>query len=240
MKLRPDLYLEPKWLRYWHYLRCTLHSKMLAASPNLMLMANHQNNPASAVKSLQCRGRNSLHRPSNSCSTELRRMQSQHTLPLVRVTLTHEQPWLSSAISSPRRGRSALGGEVTFTMSLGKSDPGRTRTYNPRLRRPMPYPLGHRTCAGAELETETRHCHLATIQSLQLIRAPCPAANFSTDGLAQKQFAVFGTAALHVCASSETPRHDSNKQAYPTTQQWQINLSQLLTSGFPHKKLTAP
>ena len=24
-------------------------------------------------------------------------------------------------------------------------DPGRTRTYNPRLRRPMPYPLGHRT-----------------------------------------------------------------------------------------------
>ena len=181
-------------------------------------------------------------------------------------------------------------------MSLGKSDPGRTRTYNPRLRRPMPYPLGagqgraraepkqgqgrpgqaragqvggrgqgaggragqgagqragqgagqgggqrsHRTCAGAELETERRHCHLATIQSLQLIRAPCPAANFSTDGLAQKQFAVFGTAALHVCASSETPRHDSNKQAYPTTQQWQINLSQLLTSGLPHKKLTAP
>ena len=25
------------------------------------------------------------------------------------------------------------------------SDPGRTRTYNPRLRGPMPYPLGHRT-----------------------------------------------------------------------------------------------
>ena len=24
-------------------------------------------------------------------------------------------------------------------------DPGRTRAYNPRLRRPMPYPLGHRT-----------------------------------------------------------------------------------------------
>ena len=23
------------------------------------------------------------------------------------------------------------------------NDPGRTRTYNPRLRRPMPYPLGH-------------------------------------------------------------------------------------------------
>ena len=26
-----------------------------------------------------------------------------------------------------------------------KIDPGRTRTYNPRLRGPMPYPLGHRT-----------------------------------------------------------------------------------------------
>ena len=25
------------------------------------------------------------------------------------------------------------------------NDPGRTRTYNPRLRGPMPYPLGHRT-----------------------------------------------------------------------------------------------
>ena len=24
------------------------------------------------------------------------------------------------------------------------NDPGRTRTCNPRLRRPMPYPLGHR------------------------------------------------------------------------------------------------
>ena len=26
---------------------------------------------------------------------------------------------------------------------LEKNDPGRTRTCNPRLRRPMPYPLGH-------------------------------------------------------------------------------------------------
>ena len=28
------------------------------------------------------------------------------------------------------------------------NDPGRTRTYNPRLRRPMPYPLGHGAYAG--------------------------------------------------------------------------------------------
>ena len=26
------------------------------------------------------------------------------------------------------------------------NDPGRTRTCNPRLRRPMPYPLGHGAC----------------------------------------------------------------------------------------------
>jgi hypothetical protein len=30
----------------------------------------------------------------------------------------------------------------TFTSTL-QVDPGRTRTCNPRLRRPMPYPLGH-------------------------------------------------------------------------------------------------
>ena len=31
-------------------------------------------------------------------------------------------------------------------------DPGRTRTYNPRLRGPMPYPLGHgATCKSLEL-----------------------------------------------------------------------------------------
>ena len=29
-------------------------------------------------------------------------------------------------------------------------DPGRTRTYNPQLRRPMPYPLGHRTSCGRQ------------------------------------------------------------------------------------------
>ena len=27
--------------------------------------------------------------------------------------------------------------------SASSNDPGRTRTYNPRLRKPMPYPLGH-------------------------------------------------------------------------------------------------
>ena len=37
-----------------------------------------------------------------------------------------------------------------------KSDPGRTRTCNPRLRRPMPYPLGHgamwKPCAGSKID----------------------------------------------------------------------------------------
>jgi hypothetical protein len=35
---------------------------------------------------------------------------------------------------------------VTRTMAQHKHDPGRTRTCNPRLRRPMPYPLGHGAC----------------------------------------------------------------------------------------------
>ena len=30
-----------------------------------------------------------------------------------------------------------------FAIKFEKNDPGRTRTCNPRLRRPMPYPLGH-------------------------------------------------------------------------------------------------
>ena len=33
VKQGPDLYLEPKWLRCWHYLRCTLDSKMLVQIP---------------------------------------------------------------------------------------------------------------------------------------------------------------------------------------------------------------
>ena len=31
-------------------------------------------------------------------------------------------------------------------VTASQHDPGRTRTCNPRLRRPMPYPLGHGTC----------------------------------------------------------------------------------------------
>ena len=36
-------------------------------------------------------------------------------------------------------------------VAMRKNDPGRTRTCNPRLRRPMPYPLGH----GARCQTCT-------------------------------------------------------------------------------------
>ena len=32
---------------------------------------------------------------------------------------------------------------LTMFLSNRENDPGRTRTCNPRLRRPMPYPLGH-------------------------------------------------------------------------------------------------
>ena len=36
------------------------------------------------------------------------------------------------------------------------TDPGRTRTYNPRLRGPMPYPLGHgATCKSLQLCTHS-------------------------------------------------------------------------------------
>ena len=36
----------------------------------------------------------------------------------------------------------------SFSREKTRSDPGRTRTYNLRFRRPMPYPLGHRTFGG--------------------------------------------------------------------------------------------
>ena len=69
---------------------------------------------------------------------------------------------------------------------VGKSDPGRTRTYNPRLRRPMPYPLGHRTCGGPK--PETRHFfQFATVlpgcQVTRTLRALCSCCNFNTDCL---------------------------------------------------------
>ena len=36
-----------------------------------------------------------------------------------------------------------------------QDDPGRTRTCNPRLRRPMPYPLGHGANDGRDLNSPT-------------------------------------------------------------------------------------
>ena len=43
------------------------------------------------------------------------------------------------------RGISGRACKQPFLMygSENQNDPGRTRTCNPRLRRPMPYPLGH-------------------------------------------------------------------------------------------------
>ena len=37
-------------------------------------------------------------------------------------------------------------------------DPGRTRTYNPRLRGPMPYPLGHGATRASRLQRHSPHC----------------------------------------------------------------------------------
>ena len=56
------------------------------------------------------------------------------------------------------------------TFDYAMNDPGRTRTCNPRLRGPMPYPLGH----GATVDTHTgTHTHLQTtakVSSVLVIR----------------------------------------------------------------------
>ena len=55
-----------------------------------------------------------------------------------------EEPLLDYARSGNRRLHSS--GKLLLAMPLRAIqiiDPGRTRTCNPRLRRPMPYPLGH-------------------------------------------------------------------------------------------------
>ena len=56
------------------------------------------------------------------------------------------------------------------TLILSKHDPGRTRTCNPRLRRPMPYPLGHGACSACSLN------HILNTYALSCLsreEAPC-------------------------------------------------------------------
>lgn len=55
--------------------------------------------------------------------------------------------WLKAPVrkgvgSNPTAVTRILSGSV-LTVPSDTNDPGRTRTCNPRLRRPMPYPLGH-------------------------------------------------------------------------------------------------
>ena len=64
-------------------------------------------------------------------------------------------------------GSSPTVGVLLYTLSIMMkvrrrihNDPGRTRTCNPRLRRPMPYPLGHgATCTKNIPETSSAHKH---------------------------------------------------------------------------------
>ena len=45
-----------------------------------------------------------------------------------------------------------------FMFSQNNYDPGRTRTCNPRLRRPMPYPLGHGALCWFDVRRVSRRC----------------------------------------------------------------------------------
>ena len=76
-------------------------------------------------------------------------------------------PAMLSAAAQPHRRRPP---DCTFRQRLGRkklgddwrrqpchsTDPGRTRTFNPRLRGPMPYPLGHGATRASRLQRHSR------------------------------------------------------------------------------------
>ena len=140
-----------------HSTKHSLHEEMLVEIPH-----NHQDNrlPALLVRRktttwLQCRSGTLLHRPSSCFSAEITPGQ-EGTMGSVEAG-THHFSSCHSTCSLSAVAQQKL--HPVRTESWGQS---RTRTYNPRLRRPMPYPLGHRTCAGPK--PETRHfssCHHA-------------------------------------------------------------------------------
>ena len=75
---------------------------------------------------------------------------------------------MSSALHEPRRCMYNTIQDValrvrTFSRATYENDPGRTRTCNPRLRRPMPYPLGHgASCANLTYSTSIKLSSLST------------------------------------------------------------------------------
>ena len=81
------------------------------------------------LKASSCRSRDlcSLARTPPPLSPRFRRLSSRQS---------------SQAGSQGISPRSCVSDRCALQTGSGH-DPGRTRTYNPRLRRPMPYPLGH-------------------------------------------------------------------------------------------------
>ena len=72
-----------------------------------------------------------------------------------RLLFLHSDATLRAGPQGSVRGAQALRVQAMFSsaairyssgMESSGIDPGRTRTCNPRLRRPMPYPLGHGAC----------------------------------------------------------------------------------------------
>ena len=67
----------------------------------------------------------------------------------------NSSPCGGNSCQAPLWSKNKLGVIMMMISILAElfSDPGRTRTCNPRLRRPMPYPLGH----GADIPTQPLH-----------------------------------------------------------------------------------
>ena len=104
-----------------------------------------------------------------SCARFLRRRLAEAcaaTRPCINDTVSERlRRWTRNPLGSARRGSNPLG--VVYAVScscrvwLAKrcaNEPGRTRTCNPRLRGPMPYPLGHgSTCQFVQRTSCTRN-----------------------------------------------------------------------------------
>ena len=74
-----------------------------------------------------------------------------------RTNWSHSSVGQSVRLITVRSAVRARVGPYCFRVcNSNEYDPGRTRTCNPRLRRPMPYPLGH----GARCVSHT--CHVST------------------------------------------------------------------------------
>ena len=80
-----------------------------------------------------------------------RRRTSHRFSELWRNSITHEKKYTHLETSEARRTRTNT--ETLMAQASRKYDPPRTRTWNLRLRRPTPYPLGQRA------EQNAHHFH---------------------------------------------------------------------------------